>query len=310
MSFYLIGIDEAGYGPQLGPLVVGSVVFELPERYLVEKGSFVRASCLWQILSRIISPDKLSSDKITVCDSKKLYQPCRGLMHLEKTALAFTSLIDPNYLGLKRHNMGLPVSSVKTDIGLLAESLKNELASNEIKFCEFKVKVVEPLEFNRGLVSYGNKADLLWAISSGLIKYFVDKYSGENIIFQAGKQGGRTYYQSFISKLFPDRIIKALKEIKNHSSYLVDSFKPSGKRININFIRDGDASEFVIALASIYAKYSRELGMLEFNRFFCSHIPGLKPTSGYYSDSRQFVRSIMPLLKKLNLDKDNFVRNK
>ena len=80
--------------------------------------------------------------------------------------------------------------------------------------------------------------------------------------------------------------------------------------MEISFIRDGDATEFVIALASVFAKYSRELAMLEFNRFFQARLPGLKPTSGYYSDSRRFLGQIAPVLAELNLDKNNFIRNK
>jgi ribonuclease HII len=84
----------------------------------------------------------------------------------------------------------------------------------------------------------------------------------------------------------------------------------TASRIGVSFIKDGDATDFVIALASIFSKYFRELSMIRFNRFFQSFVPYLKPTSGYYVDSKRFIRCIMPIINKFDLDKNNFIRNK
>ncbi|MDI6787222.1 MAG: hypothetical protein QME51_02485, partial [Planctomycetota bacterium] len=79
----------------------------------------------------------------------------------------------------------------------------------------------------------------------------------------------------------------------------------------ISFIKDGDSSEFVIALASIFSKYYRELAMLKLNNFFCSYIPSFKPISGYPVDSKKAIRrKIVPLLNQLKLDRDNFIRKR
>jgi len=102
------GIDEAGYGPTLGPLVVSLAAFRVP----VEVG-FDRPPCdLWSGLGEEAvlrnPPPRASSsrdkvpqgesrragldERLVVCDSKKLYRQGKGLRSMEETALAFLSL--------------------------------------------------------------------------------------------------------------------------------------------------------------------------------------------------------------------------
>lgn len=47
----IAGIDEAGYGPKIGPLVLTSVVLEIPDKYHNNTN-------IWHILKEAIS-DKL-----------------------------------------------------------------------------------------------------------------------------------------------------------------------------------------------------------------------------------------------------------
>jgi len=346
MPFHLVGIDEAGYGPQLGPLVVSAVVLELPYSMLAHQLPLPKIACLWKKLSRVIAPGK-SRDKIAVCDSKALYQPARGITELEKTALVFKRLIEPDY---HSHNgLTLPVSVDDNEINKFTKILRTELTDNSIKFCEVKASIVEPADFNSGIRRLQNKADFLWEVSGELIKHCVDKYSNKNmVVVRAGKQGGRNYYLSCLQRLFApleagrpsgttvssrsnnvavtknskissliqgkqapltgfaDKIVRPVGQGFDNSSYIVKT-KPSSNA-SVSFIRDGDSSEFAIALASIFSKYYRELAMLKLNRFFQSHIPSLKPTSGYYTDSQRFIRAVNPLFSKLGLDRNDFIR--
>jgi len=321
MSFYLVGVDEAGYGPQLGPLVVSAVIFKLPDTFFVNRSPIPQTICLWEPLSNIISNRKTKSNKLTVCDSKKLYQPSKGIKELEKTALSFKWLISDDY---SYHELVLPISAPKSEIDNLSVILQKELDRNSIRFCDAKIRIIESSEFNRGIEYYQNKADFLWAISSQLIKSCIDKYhsdqserrgragAGNMVFVRAGKQGGRTYYGPYLNKLFPDKNIQTIKQTFDNSSYIVfsDPNRILASRIGVSFIKDGDATDFVIALASIFSKYFRELSMIRFNRFFQSFIPFLKPTSGYPVDSKRFIRRIIPIINKFDLDKNNFIRNK
>jgi ribonuclease HII len=304
MSFHLVGIDEAGYGPQLGPLVVSAVVLELPDAMLARQRSLPKIACLWKTLSNIISENK-SCVKVTVCDSKALYQPARGIKELERTALVFKRLIEPDYCN---HNeLTLPLSADNNEINRLTQTLRVELNTNSIQFREVKASIVEPTDFNGGIRRLRNKADFLWEVSGELIKHCVDKYNHKNmVVIRAGKQGGRNYYLPYLQRLFAGKIVRPVEQGFDNSSYIIRT-KPSVNAL-ISFIKDGDASEFAIALASIFSKYYRELSMLKLNRFFQSHIPLLKPTSGYHPDSRRFIRAINPLFNKLGLERNNFIR--
>src|SRR5579872_3883925 len=78
------GIDEAGYGPLLGPLVVGCCAFDVGD---VDENEPL--PCLWKRLSRLVSKNRLASGrKLHINDSKLVYSPANGLKELERSILA------------------------------------------------------------------------------------------------------------------------------------------------------------------------------------------------------------------------------
>ena len=89
------GIDEAGYGPMLGPLCVACTAFVL-EQYEPAEGP----PNLWTLLAGAVG--RKSNDKkrrIAVDDSKKLKGAADGashpLRHLERGVLSFCPGADP-----------------------------------------------------------------------------------------------------------------------------------------------------------------------------------------------------------------------
>src|SRR5271154_5914297 len=89
------GIDEAGYGPLLGPLVVGCCAFDVGESSTVP--------CIWKRLSKLVSKNRLASGrKLHINDSKLVYSPANGLKELERSVLAVlcaSSEMPPNLAG-------------------------------------------------------------------------------------------------------------------------------------------------------------------------------------------------------------------
>ena len=65
-----------------------------------------------------------------------------------------------------------------------------------------------------------------------------------------------------------------------------------------------------LALASMLAKYLREVFMRQFNRFWLGHVPGLKPTAGYPGDARRFYDQIRDAMAELGLSEDQVWRKR
>ncbi|RPJ25445.1 MAG: hypothetical protein EHM35_15550, partial [Planctomycetaceae bacterium] len=77
----LAGIDEAGFGPLLGPLLVSCDAFSV-EPALLEAD-------LWQVFKRSVGVTrKRLAGRLLIADSKKAYNRAEGLGHLERTSLA------------------------------------------------------------------------------------------------------------------------------------------------------------------------------------------------------------------------------
>ena len=65
-----------------------------------------------------------------------------------------------------------------------------------------------------------------------------------------------------------------------------------------------------VALASMLAKYLREVFMRQFNRFWVRQVPDLKPTAGYPGDAARFFARIRPLLTGLGMPEEHVWRRK
>src|SRR5262249_36645786 len=86
---WVIGIDEAGYGPNLGPFVMTAVALRVPD-----DGA---GADLWQRPAVAARRDTDPEDgRFLVADSKVVYSPARGLGPLETGALAAYTSCDGN----------------------------------------------------------------------------------------------------------------------------------------------------------------------------------------------------------------------
>ncbi|MCK5175758.1 MAG: hypothetical protein KAR47_20350, partial [Planctomycetes bacterium] len=77
----LVGIDEAGYGPILGPLVVASSIFLIKEN---------PEENMWNRLQNSVGKHKRGlSNRLLVTDSKKAWSRTAKCNHLERTIKGF-----------------------------------------------------------------------------------------------------------------------------------------------------------------------------------------------------------------------------
>ena len=82
---YLIGTDEAGYGPNLGPLTITGTLWE----------NLSGQACLYDALDAVIkpAPDRKSDDRLVVADSKVVYKSSGSIKNLETTVLSFLAAV-------------------------------------------------------------------------------------------------------------------------------------------------------------------------------------------------------------------------
>ena len=84
---------------------------------------------------------------------------------------------------------------------------------------------------------------------------------------------------------------------------------PSESRTEIRFRTKGEA-ELPVALASMTAKYHRELAMRAFNDYWCRQVPGLKPTAGYPQDAGCFKAQIAKRQAELQIEDTDLWRER
>ncbi|BBO36351.1 hypothetical protein [Lacipirellula parvula] len=120
------------------------------------------------------------------------------------------------------------------------------------------------------------------------------------------KHGGRNRYAAILQHHFPDSWIETLDEGRAASRY---RWTHRDAPIEATF-RVGGEEQLPTALASMTAKYHRELAMRAFNDFWTTRLPGLKPTAGYPNDAKRFRAEIEHLQRELKIDDRLIWRNR
>src|SRR5947209_1132212 len=90
---WIVGIDEAGYGPNLGPFVMTAVACRLP----AEHGEADLWGLLGDAVRRAAGP---RDDRLVVDDSKEVYKGARGLGGLERALVALAGGLPASLAGL------------------------------------------------------------------------------------------------------------------------------------------------------------------------------------------------------------------
>jgi hypothetical protein len=310
---WIVGIDEAGYGPNLGPLVMTSVACRVPER--------LAGADLWRVFRRAVRRDGEPEDsRLLVEDSKVVYSPQRGLCDLETSVLAFLAagecqendllhqLVDrlcpdfhadlraePWYKG----SSTLPMTADGSRLKKAVDRLSSVSQKREVHWGPVHCVVVCPARFNRLLDHWGSKGAVLGhALGLLLSANRMLGQDSEPISFLIDKHGGRNTYAPMLQHVLTEGMVIAHEEGPGRSVYSVLALE---REVRLTFQPRADAEHFGVALASMISKYLREVLMREFNEFWQAQMPGLKPTAGYPVDSLRFWNAIRPLAEGLEI---------
>jgi hypothetical protein len=307
---WVVGIDEAGYGPNLGPLAQTAVAVRLPDA----------DPAGWRTLRPHVRRfrDKADRKRVLIDDSKLVHQGPNALARLERGVAAAVG-VAPGPLGDWLRAVALPevlddlaaepwydpADPVPLSAGPFAD-LREELAALGVEARVVGAKLVCPAAFNQVANGSGSKATVLTVGMVGLLGALRAAVpAGEPVLVVGDKHGGRNHYGPALQGAFPDGWVVAERESADESRYRVERL---GREVTAVFRPRAEADSVSVALASMLAKYLREVCMRQFNRFWAGHVPGLRPTAGYPTDARRFYGDIRPAMAKLGIPEESVWR--
>lgn len=325
----IIGMDEAGYGPNLGPLVVTVTAWKVPGE--------VRDCDLWRCFESVLAQEPPDDGRLHVADSKAVYTPARGLANLERSVLCALRLFGaaprtystlrqfvsesvkepgragpvnaatetgaarPGSLGdapepwFADCDLKLPHTAMDIDDDLAARwqacCLEHRIVPRAVR-CE----VVSPRRFNQLTRECGSKGRALTRISLRLLRSVWNPDDPRPTLIIADKHGGRNRYDELLSEVLDGQMVFRTREGRECSTYRVGATE-------LHFQTRAEC-HFPVALASMVSKYVRELSMVLFNRYWAAHVPDLKPTAGYPGDARRFKEAIAERQMALGISDD------
>ncbi len=270
------GIDEAGYGPTLGPLAI------------------VRASAACDDPAQLDALRRLGA-----ADSKELHDP-KDLAPLEAVALAAIAWLTGFHSDTAADVFALlgEDEQVRAAIPWMqgAHELRLPLAATSVPDWSIagvqprgmSGALVQPAAYNAALRSGLNKAELEWREIARLLTEA--HRCGEPQSTVVDRLGGRKFYQEVLQRAFPERLVLVVDEQPAASRYRLSS--AGGDDEEIGFFVGGESVSPLTAVASCIAKYARELHLHLLNRHWCGRMPWLKPTAGYPQDAKRWLHQL------------------
>jgi ribonuclease HII len=314
----LAGIDEAGFGPLLGPLLVSCDAFSV-EPTLIEAD-------LWQTFKRSVGRTrKRLAGRLLIADSKKAYNRAEGLGHLERTSLAVLQAMGAEMQNLAsllgvlcpdclsrlsvypwyQDMQGRCLAADHADMKIAAKVFADDLQSHGVKLVHLRSCCLDVAYYNDMVDSVRNKSQVLFITTTRLIQNLLDEFPPDDIHVLIDRQGGRTHYREHLLRSFGGMDLTIVQEDEECSIY---ELRTTSRMLRLTFEVKGDDRYLPVSLASMVSKYVRELLMECMNDYFAGLDASLRPTAGYWTDGQRFLEDLRSRLPGLKIDDRQLVR--
>lgn len=318
----LAGIDEAGYGPLLGPLVVGCCAFD------VEGEAGEELPCLWQKLRRVCGKARDRKRlKLHINDSKQVYSPAGGLKELERSVLAmalagggacetlgaFLQKVAGEVVGelvgypwyIEPEGEKFPIEQEGANVRIAANGLRAEMEKCGVRCVHLAARVVPERRFNAMIEQTRNKGEVLFSIGAIHLDYLLRNFGEKGLVIFCDRQGGRERYGYLLRLMFEEWALEVVAEGDGNSEYRL---KRAGHVVRVIFREKAEEQSMAVAMASMLSKYLREALMRRFNAYWQKLMPGVEPTAGYYQDGMRFLRDIEQKRAEMGIKDGELIR--
>lgn len=329
------GIDEAGYGPMFGPLVIGRMVLGVRCDHGAATAEHPRPD-LWRLLNKVVCRDLTQtrrSKRIAINDSKAIYSPAVGIKHLELGVLAFAGLAErqPAHLGewldilgeQTHHDLSatpwyasgddtpwqaLPCCVTAGEAAVARGMLTHAAKERGVETLDLGAAVVFEDRFNRMVGATRSKAAASFTFVAAHLQHIWEHFGTQRPHVVVDRQSGRTHYRELLAMTFPDAELTIEREGNTASVYTLATSRPTARAMTVRFEVEAEKDHMPVALASMISKYTRELLMARFQNWFARRAPAVKPTAGYALDAQRFWREIQPILPELAIQPQSLQR--
>ncbi len=303
-----LGIDENGLGPRLGPLVVTSIAARVDARGARAISRRARGKLALRLGD---SKDLVSFGKADLGEAWARAIPMAlGYAHATPQALLATLALDEKatleapcpdathraqcWTHAKRFEADdTLVNLIANDLACLEKRGIRVVGAKSVIVCNDTLNRAAALGTSRFRVDLGAMERLLLAAR---------KEFGEEVDAVCGKVGGFDRYPAHFSHL-SGYLYTTLEEGRAASTYRIAGLG------RVSWVRDADASNLLVGMASLVGKWVREALMGNIVRFYQGHLGDLTPASGYHDPvTSRFIDATAATRKRLRIAPSCFER--